>query len=70
MRCWAAASMYSDDGCMQKQADMGWTKLNPAAASYTLKWDGAKYVSQTAFEVRPTGPLIANPKSHALSSWP
>jgi hypothetical protein len=50
--------MYSDDGCMQKQADDGWTKLAPAYP-YNLKWDGAKYVSHTQFEVRPAGTEIA-----------
>lgn len=58
MRCWVAANMYSDDGCMQKQADNGWTKLAPAYP-YNLKWDGAKYVSHTQFEVRPAGTEIA-----------
>ena len=43
---------------MQKQADNGWTKLAPAYP-YNLKWDGAKYVSQTQFEVRPAGTEIA-----------
>ena len=48
IRLYTSGTMYSDDACIQKQADDSYTKLNPAAWPASLHFDGAKYVLKTA----------------------
>jgi len=46
IRLYTTAVMYSDNGCMHKQAADKHTLLNPAAKSFTLNHEGGKYISK------------------------
>ena len=58
VRMYTSGTMYSDDGCMQKQSDDGYTKLNPAGYPAVLHYDGTKYVTKTPYVVTPAGKYL------------